>query len=428
MLKTYENKYLIAYPYMPPLSEELEWATDVKNSYNGTESRHSLRCLPVCTITARYDVPKEELPRIMALLDATVGEETVWCPLWHLGYEFETDVAADRMNPVVNVTDLLWHGFQRSTTTPYHCVINASRYGYDIDGYTYTTSIAVTPALGDNINVTGTMPGRGGKHSIASLVEANLVGARDISGEVGTGETLEVQYRLVDPLPKSDFPALDSEGGYDTFFMPTLNDYPYRMDEAERVVWYKVGGTSIIRSRKHATVDASHTWRGDWDEPASNINEFVPSFRRFIWTREGRTRPFLRNSFRKDIQGFTISATSHLLFATPISEEIAYHINNVCSWVVLVRRDETKEIGYTYRALQIRRVASSRLIIESVDGQVVNRDAGWLWAELALHMRLDNDTITFTWEEHRQVQCELGLQSFIVGDTVSATTGHSACS
>ena len=395
-----DNRLLITSQPGTPAVERLQWACDVKNAVNGTESRQSLRKNPITSLTFEHPIHKHYIQDIMGLISLNTSNWSV--ALWHLA------VQIDRPEPVgttINVgQNHAWHGFGTSGT----CAIYNPMSLEDINILPYTRS-------GNTLTVTGAITVKGGGHvnkvklSVAPVLDAEIVSSRTLSGDTGVMETLSIEYHLSESTAAGDLSMIPTVDGYDFFSLPTLEDDEIDAVENESRIFHLVGGEQFVRNVAQPVVSRRIIWSGDWN--STWLVDNIYYFRSFIWQRQGRSRSFLRNSFRRDIDGFTTINAGSLVASTTLNADLAAYLTQV---PYLALHGENQ---FEYGIHKLSSVSGRTINIDSATP--VDTTKRWRWGEICYMTRLAGDDVTFQWNEQGLVDCSVSTRNFILDNSNS---------
>ena len=392
--------------------EELEWACDVKTAINGTESRRSLRINPTVNLVFSYPANKQDLADAQTLISLNSG--AWWVPLWHLAY-LTGERPMTATNATFTFTDAsaaIWHGFEAAGG---HCLVYDSRSAREYSLHAYTLAANV-------LTVTGTItPSLSEYLSIAALRPANVISERSIDGEVGTLEVLQIEYALDQPLAGAAPTAFPSVDGYDILDWETLGASPLAGEESEHGIWYKVGGRSWVRNLKQPVITQQFGWSGTIDEdnaayPADDIHQF----RAWLWQRQGCTKAFIRNSFRRDITNIASMTATAITLDAAMLEEMKTYITALMPYIALVppgRALGASTPSRTYH--KVSGVSNGDMTIDIDASTPVSTTATIGWIELCYLARLASDQVTFDWQAHGNVDTQISMVSFPIVTTSS---------
>ena len=398
----YEQRQIITRQPFPPLRESLSWACSVTVAASGVESRQSLRCRPRVRIDMNYEVEQgDDRAAIFALINSNI--EDWWCPLWHLSF-YTSGVVGDTTIPITNPLE---HGFK---TTGGHCRVfyrTSVNVGYNT---TYTLSGGAL-TLGTGLH---TAKGIG----IAPLYEASLIGQRSLSGTVGSSD-LAIRFLLTDGMLFDDSQTTQFNG-VDVLTVPTLQQQEEQASEQDRTVEFASGGSDVIVYRDKPQAIRPFRFVGYWssDEPWRN----VAAFRRFVFSREGKTKGFLQPSFVEDVRVGTLTATT-LTPTTPIDALIVDYLTASCPYLAFVKLGTAPTVNVAAVT-----AATTTAITLATDATGFSYD----YVSLCSAMRLQSDAVEFEWGNATRGTCELQLVSTTVGavrtasgvGTVTVPNGH----
>ena len=361
-----------------PITERLEWSTDIMKRRDGTEQRVALRKFPRQTIEYHFLVYKKHLQRFRHALQLNQGSEWI-VPLWFHMAKLE---ASFGLSDTTLTVDVYQQGWNEAT----HVLFYSSQEAYEVAAIdSMTTNQVVLAAAPKQIWPQGIwiVPARLGYVREAVQLE-------NINPEVSTG-VLQVYFdAMYDSPVVADWPWLNGK----VYFNAHPNWAKNRKATWDRpmgLIDYKVGPTVAYDMQGYTEVTRDYDY-------LMHHRSLIYNFRQALFYLQGSFKSFYISTFTRDVTIITPTVLASdqsleiefVFFRAAVLERLLH------CYLYIKLRSGQELILHVINAADYTEAFNEVLYFDAPIG--VEFDAAEvLEASFIFNSRLDADTVEINW-------------------------------